>query len=414
MALTGAVSPGKSGIGTRITATVAALAAVACAGGQEAQGQIRTELRDSAGIRIVENASPPEGSRLDWQLGPEALVSIGKVDGEDPYLFTRIFGATMLSDGRIVIGDDGTKELRVFDQQGNHLETWGGEGQGPGEFSAGQLWSLAPLPGDSIIILQYGFAELTVFGPHREFLRRFVPERSQRDPMDYTKSLWPRDVSRDGLLLAVQDLLYNELADVEVWDAAGDLRGSPGQHPGQEAIRDGDGAPSSPLMFSRNTFLQAWGDLFVIGTNHRYELRAFALDGSLARIVHLDRAPRASTDAHIEAYIESRLSSIPSDQGQRRAERRRDLLDMPVAEHLPAFAVYWSDRLEHLWVWEYEAPGEETPGTLYTIFDPDGRALGYFEIPEGMFVMDAGADYVLLRVRDELGVETVQLWPLER
>ena len=374
---------------------------------------LRKYYSGSAGIRIVENANPPESSRLDWRLGPEPLVSIGKVDGEDPYLFTRIFGATMLSDGRIVIGDAGTMELRVFDQQGNHLETWGGEGQGPGEFSGGQLWGLAPLPGDSIIILQYGFAELTVFGPDGEFLRRFVPERSQRDTWDIRKNLWPQDVTRDGLVLAAQDFIDNDPADVEVWDAAGELRGSLGLHPGREAIRDGDGAHSSPLMFYRNTFLRAWGDLFVISTNHRYELRAFALDGSLARIVRLDRAPRAPTDAHIEAYIDDRLSSIPSDQAGRRAERRRDLLDMPVAEHLPTFTFYRPDMLDHLWVWEYEAPGEETPGTLFTIFDPDGRVLGYFEIPEG-FILEAGADYILFRVRDELGVETVQLWPLER
>ncbi|MXX33295.1 MAG: hypothetical protein F4Z50_00910, partial [Gemmatimonadetes bacterium] len=116
--------------------TIAALMAVACAADQETDSPagVHTEFRDSAGIRIVENANPPEGSRLDWRLGPEPLVSIGKVEGEEPYLFTRIFGATMLSDGRIVIGDDGTKELRVFDRQGNHLETWAGECQGPGEF----------------------------------------------------------------------------------------------------------------------------------------------------------------------------------------------------------------------------------------------------------------------------------------
>ena len=400
----------------RNAALAAAVAAMACAESQEADGQagIQTEFRDSAGIRIVENASPPEGSRLGWRLGPEPLVSIGQVEGEEPYLFTRIFGATMLSDGRIVIGDDGTKELRVFDREGNHLETWGGEGQGPGEFRGGQLWGLSPLPGDSIIILQYGFAQLTVYGPDGEFLRRFVPEVSQRDTWNVRKNLWTRDVSRDGLLLAVQDPIDNDPADVEVWDAAGELRGSLGSHPGREAIRDADGDHASPVMFFRNTFLQAWADLFFISTNHRYELRGFALDGSLARIVRLDRPPRAPTDAHIEAYIDDMLSSIPSDQVGRRAERRRSLLDRPVAEHLPAFTLYRTDVVDHLWVLEYEAPGEETPGTLFTIFAPDGRVLGYFEIPEGMSILEAGADYILFRLRDELGVETVQLWPLER
>lgn len=70
----------------RIHVTVAALTTLACAGDREtgdATGT-RTQFRDSAGIRIVENTRPPEGSRLDWRLGPEPLVSIGRMEGEDP------------------------------------------------------------------------------------------------------------------------------------------------------------------------------------------------------------------------------------------------------------------------------------------------------------------------------------------
>ena len=117
-----------------VVAAVSALAPLVGAQSQETEGPtgIRTLVRDSAGVRIVENARPPDGSRLDWRLGPEPLVSIGQLDGEEPYLFERVFGATMLTDGRIVIGDDGPKELRVFDRGGNHLETWGGAGGGPG------------------------------------------------------------------------------------------------------------------------------------------------------------------------------------------------------------------------------------------------------------------------------------------
>jgi len=87
---------------------------------------------------------------------------------------------------------------------------------------------------------------------------------------------------------------------------------------------------------------------------------------------------------------------------------------MPVAEHLPAFAAVREDRLDHLWVYEYEAPGEETPGTLFTVFDPEGRVLGFFELPERMGILEIGEDYILARVRDDLGVDYVQVWPLQR
>ncbi len=88
---------------------------------------------------------------------------------------------------------------------------------------------------------------------------------------------------------------------------------------------------------------------------------------------------------------------------------------MPVGEHLPAFSSIMSDALEHLWVEEYEAPGEERPGVLWTVFDPEGRVLGFVETPEQLEIYEIGGDYILGKaVSEELEVESVQVWPLER
>ena len=399
----------------RITSVVVALAAAACGGEvDETESPVwsGTQFRDSAGIRIVENALPAEGSRLDWRLGPEPLLTIGQMEGEEPYLFERIFGATMLSDGRIVIGDDGPKELRVFDQLGNHMQTWGGVGEGPGEFRGGQLWGFRRLSGDSIMVWHYWFPELTLFGPNGEFVRRFIPESSRWDYWgDRRSHLWPLDVTRGGLILAAQDDVDNDPTDVEVWDSEGKPVASLGAHPGRERVLDRDGEADYPLM-GRSPFRRAWGDLFVIGTNHRYEFRAFALDGSLLRIVRLEHVPRLPTEAHIEAAIEQSMSRV-SGAEEWLAERLRRLRTHPVVDTLPAFAAYRSDALNHLWVYPYEAPGEETPGVLFTVFDPEGAVLGYFETPE-MRILEIGEDYILGMVRDELEVPSVQLWPLER
>ena len=111
-------------------------------------------------------------------------------------------------------------------------------------------------------------------------------------------------------------------------------------------------------MFGRSVRRRAWGGLFIVSSN-RYEFRAFTPDGSPARIVRMDHVLRVPTDENIEAEIHQRVSRIV-DPAERRAERR-ELRAMPVAEHLPAFAAVRTDRLDHLWVHEYEAPGEETP-----------------------------------------------------
>lgn len=94
--------------------------------------------------------------------------------------------------------------------------------------------------------------------------------------------------------------------------------------------------------------------------------------------------------------------------------RRREFLDARVADYLPAFYFLETDAQDNLWVREYEAPGEDLPGTLWTIFDPEGRVLEHLQTPEGMVVYEIGEDYIPGTVRDEMDVPTVHMWSLER
>ncbi len=142
------------GRGLRVEALLflcfAAVGAAACRGdGEGAEGLHPVQERDSAGIRIVENASPPEGSRLGWRIGPEPSVSIGQREGEDPYLLHLALDAHRLPDGRIVVAHRSSDELRVFDSSGTHVASWGREGEGPGEFLRGHLAAVEPWQGDS-------------------------------------------------------------------------------------------------------------------------------------------------------------------------------------------------------------------------------------------------------------------------
>ena len=120
----------------RFAGIVFAVGALACQQDRQNPAVVESEARDSAGIRIVENARPPEGSRLGWTIGPEPLMSIGVLEGEEPYMLHWAFNSVRLSDGRIVVVNAGTQELRMFDESGTHLLTWGGSGEGPGSFGA--------------------------------------------------------------------------------------------------------------------------------------------------------------------------------------------------------------------------------------------------------------------------------------
>lgn len=76
-------------------------------------------------------------------------LEIGEMDGDDPYLFTRIASIVGDAQGRLIVADGQTSEIRVFDSDGRFAFRAGGHGEGPGEFSDicclaigpdGELW----------------------------------------------------------------------------------------------------------------------------------------------------------------------------------------------------------------------------------------------------------------------------------
>ena len=205
---------------------------------------------------------------------------------------------------------------------------------------------------------------------------------------------------------------YTDTVLVELRDAEGGLKSSLGTHAGMERHIDSETLTIYTVIFGRQLIREAWGELSVVTPNTRYEIRAFAQDGSLARIVRRDHLMRAPTTAHVEHYIEDRISSTADSEI--RARERARFKPVPVSDHFPAFRSVRDDALGHLWVEEYEPPGEELPGVIWCVFDPDGKVLGFVETPPGLLIYEIGEDYILGSVRDELDVEFIQVWPLER
>ena len=387
---------------------------LACGQDPPAPGGLAPEVRDSAGVRIVENPAPPEGSRLPWRVGPEPAVSIGVFDGEEPYMFDWATSVTRLSDGRIVVADMGTAELRVFDEAGIHSATWGGQGEGPGEFAS--LVHVGRWPGDSIAAwfrTDLGIAILDSEGNYgRSFVLGSIEEVAWRRPR-------PLDVRETGHILAIRAPEDADTAVVELWDGEGTLSASLGTHPGAEVIVTTDDRGMKHLSwkaYGRELVTGLWGEQVVASPNDRYELRAFGPDGTLARVVRRGHVPRTPTEADRAPYVEGQMSAYqgPGIPAALVEQARRGFETTPFADYFPAFSSVLGDAVGHLWVEEYEIPSEARPGTLWTVFDPNGHALGFVETPEGLEIHEIGEGYILGRFVDELGVEHVQLWPLER
>ena len=401
-----------------VTVTMAVALATASCGDRKAAVELASEARDSAGVRIVTNARPPDGSRIGWQVDSVPVLSIGAFEGEDPYLLHQVRDAVQLSDGRLVVANRGSQELRVFDAAGAHLATWGRRGEGPGEFNS--LLAVAEWQGDSLIAWYSQRERLSVFDLDGNFGRTMIPG----DPADGRDT--PEEVSASGTVLVSRfnpglatraDGLVRSERQFETMDAEGRPVAPLGLHLASESYTSTatDMMMVMTLPFSRSARTAMWAGRFVVAPNDDYEIRAFEPTGALDLIVRRDHALIAATPAHRDAYIERLVSARPPEQ---QAERRRalqgQLSEVPLPETLPAFDEILADAVGHLWVQEYDLPGEQRQSPLWTVFDPEGHVLGYMETPAGLDVYDIGEDYILGRATDDLGVEYVQVWSLSR
>ena len=373
---------------------------------------LQSVVRDSAGVTIVENEKPAADSRIGWRIGPEPTLSIGAVEGDPAYELFRVTDATRLPDGRIVVANAGSAELRMFDETGTHLGTWGGEGEGPEEFGLGGPSGVGRWPGDSISASDTYARRFSVFDANGEHARTIALP----DPFYRLIGILP-----DGKLFVGTVSSFRppdgEFPDgvvrieLEYGLAAADGRSHStlGTHPGAEWSASAENMSVRPHPFSRSPTYAVWGDLVVIGANDRYEIRAYATDGRLTRIVRRDHDARRPTRADLEAYVSRRYRNLSDEE---RSSRVAEVADMALTEAFPAFNTIRVDEPRYLWVEEYRQPGET--GRIWTVFDPAGRVLGFMETPPGLRVFEIGPDYILGAVYDEFRIEYVQLWPLDR
>jgi len=115
---------------------IAVLALIACEPAMECVAVVPAAF-DSASVRIVESRAPLWDAATRWSVDPDPALQIGAAEGAPAYQFSDPWGAIELADGRIVVTDGQVKEVRIFGPDGRHIRTFGGEGEGPGEFRMG-------------------------------------------------------------------------------------------------------------------------------------------------------------------------------------------------------------------------------------------------------------------------------------
>lgn len=397
----GVLRPAAAGRGAVATAVL--LAATSCAGGEGARAEAPTTV-DSAGVIIALTPAAVADAPIGWSVAAAPDLILGDGGGGNDE-FSRISGVRQVPDGRIAVLDRGSLSVRLFDSEGTWVETVGRDGEGPGEYA---LPSLIPAPlSDSLMVWDVGLKRITV-----------VRTNDPSDPGVMTPVSWVAAVPPQGMADEGSALLRNGKTvvipvppgvnyDTLTYSWVHPLRGGAPKAVAElpnatlfhevraNGVRVGHRIPFTAMPSAAVRESEAW-----ITSGEAPEVRVYDLDGRLIRIARVDRDPMPVTEETWEQYIAARPNQA-------------DVIDdMPRQETVPAFTSLLVDDLGLVWaswyVWDPARP------TTWTVFDPDGRALGTVETPAGFDVQQVGADFMLGLARTDLDVEQVRRYRLDR
>lgn len=350
-------------------------------------------------------AKPTESRAIPaLEVSAEPILQIGLAEGPEQQMFSGVVGVVRLQDGRIVVADGGSSQLRFFDADGQFLRTAGGEGQGPGEFE--YLFDLRHCVSDYLYAFELPW-EANRFTLDGEFVDTFtLGGSSSGGPYSFACSenaflalSW--GVPTTGLGF------FRTYGQLDLLDGSGEPMADYGEFPVSE--RHGHTAGSGPHPYGKQTVLGLDRGHAYVGTADASELRRIDLaSGDSVLIAIDDLAPELTlASEEVERFREWTLENATSREAAWWRDQFRTLEFPPT---IPAYTQLVVDQGGALWVRDFKRAWDDVE--RWRVYTSEGEAIGAIDLPLRFRVHEIGVDYLAGVWTDEMGTEYVRAYEL--
>ncbi|HLA90258.1 MAG TPA: hypothetical protein VJL28_07510 [Gemmatimonadaceae bacterium] len=357
-------------------------------------------VRDSAGVRIVENTSRATAPVL-FTLGTTARFDIGGLEQNPDDEFNsrqrNLRGAWLSNGGVAVI--DGVR-IHYFDKTGKRLRIVGRQGKGPEEFS--DISTICRTRGDTIIVTDGNPGRMAVVSGSGAAVRTFLQDSLGSPPFDgclddgtvlFRPYSWrtPRSPSTARLTRRRLDgTIVNLIGDFD---------------PGVLDYATG----VVPTVAARGQRVY-WGD------PRTSEVRIFSVTGKLLSIIRSADVGGVLSSEDAERLFRSTFApNTPPAIAQMRVDRMRSFLH---ASTWPTYREFHVDPNGRIWIEDYARTHPSADG--WTLFDAQGRLVGRLVLPapkqgeRPLLVIGFGVDEMFVRRADENGAAHLTVYPIVR
>ena len=383
-----------------------AIAAACGSGDAGPTGEIQVQVRDSAGVRIVEYAGKPE-VEAPFVLAAEPLYRHGANPGD--YEFQFVDAGRLLPDGSAVVA--WYSEVIVLSPDGTTHEVLARAGEGPGEVIS--PYAVFVLGRDSVLVPDDRQSRLTLFVGDSVARIASLPRAAH---------FGVAGIGSSGELMMMDRYPHRLWIDIEEEWLAGHMTLFDVETGALDTVASYDHYPRhrseqpTPIIRPIGEVAVAAGR-FVHTRSDRPEITWRLPDGRVSQILRWRPEPNLMAEElleHGEAYnrmigrrhygvSEARLEEIIQED----MSRYRAMIGQPI----PFFGTPFADADGNLWLPSYR-PAYPEEGSPYTVISPDGEWLGQVETPPRFRILDVTGALVLGVLRDDLDIQDVVVYEL--
>lgn len=349
-----------------------------------------------------------------WSVADSTMLLLGETDSTVEEIFHRIASAFIDSNGNVVVANEGTSEVRVFDAGGTFKLSFGAPGGGPEEFSL--LRGAWPYAADSTYTFDLGAQRIGIWTSSGELGRSFLLPQELGPRFHSVHRIAGERflvVSNIGTMMVPAGATNSiDSSLVVTVSPTGNLVGEVTRVPYHE-LRTVT-TPSGDIGYSG--FVLAPEGQFAVrperldyGWPSDWTIFLFPLDGSAIDTVRFDLPIRRLTRTMFDEWTERLIER--SDPGQH-AALRQYYREWRLPQHLPAFDRMLVDDAGYLWLRRFRFLDE--PNVDWVVISPEGT-IAARTIMEGSFEpMHIGTTRIAGVRRDEMEREQVVVVTLSR
>jgi hypothetical protein len=357
-------------------------------------------VRDSAGIRIVENPARLSFP-INLKIGPTPTFDVGGLHDDNPDAeFDSKQGylrGVRLSNGGLVAID--VNKVKYFDAAGKLVKVAGRDGDGPGEFR--YLTAICRTRGDTIVVADR--ARLGVLDKNGTFIRH-LPSTPRYSPFD--------GCFGDGTLILSSSVRNSPMpgqTTMVLWRAR--LAGAAVDSLGTLVGTNLD------LITQHQVTFAASGNLLHVGDGSKREIAVYEIAGAELKPVMSIRSADVPDPISAAEAEEGMARTIPNSVSASERKARMDRMKAaPRAATWPLIGRIHVDPLGNLWVADYDRTWRGPTG--YSKFDANGRLVGRLMTParttsaSRIEVIGFGVNDILVRRRDDDGASHLTVYPI--